>query len=117
MRRLRGAVVPSLTTPLRRLGSVINDFRKSSLGLEPLSLRSGPLILERLRIPTAFCWSPALIPKPKDWKSHIDVTGFMFHAASKTFEPDEDLRCFLDAGEPPVYIGCVRDLTLCVATG
>ncbi|KAL8283480.1 hypothetical protein RQP46_005583 [Phenoliferia psychrophenolica] len=87
------------------LSSIINGVRESSLGLKPLSLRSGVLILERLRIPTTFCWSPALIPKPKDWKSHIDVSGFLFHPSGSDYTPDAELVRFLDQGEPPVYIG------------
>jgi sterol 3beta-glucosyltransferase len=86
---------------------VINNFRKKSLGLKPLSLRSGPLILERLRIPTLFCWSNTLIPKPRDWAEHIDVTGFLF-LKYPSFQPPADLKAFLDAGSPPIYIGCAR---------
>lgn len=31
----------------------------------------GPLIAETLKIPFTYCWSPALVPKPKDWGPHI----------------------------------------------
>lgn len=84
---------------------MINSFRNSSLGLKPLSLRSGPLILERLRIPTSFCWSPTLIPKPQDWADHIDVTGFTFLESGPSFQPEAELQAFLDEGDAPIYIG------------
>ncbi|KAM0752550.1 UDP-Glycosyltransferase/glycogen phosphorylase [Meredithblackwellia eburnea MCA 4105] len=87
------------------LESVINKIREKRLSLPTLTIRSGPLILERLRIPTSFCWSPALIPKPKDWKKHIEVTGFLFHEAASTFVPTDELSRFLADGEQPVYIG------------
>ena len=49
--------------------------------------------------------SPALIPKPRDWGSHIDISGFFFLSLASSYVPDPDLVAFLDAGPPPVYIG------------
>jgi len=46
-----------------------------------------------------------LIPKPKDWGSHITISGFYFLSLASSFTPDPDLAAFLDAGPPPVYIG------------
>ncbi|KAL8656738.1 MAG: hypothetical protein Q9226_002572 [Calogaya cf. arnoldii] len=87
------------------LGDVINRFREKSLGLEPVSLMWAPGMASRLRIPYTYCWSPALIPKPRDWGSHISVSGFYFLSLAGSFEPDQQLLSFLDAGPPPVYIG------------
>ena len=41
------------------------------MDLEPVPESEGPLLLETLKIPFTYCWSPALVPKPKDWASHI----------------------------------------------
>lgn len=49
--------------------------------------------------------SPALIPKPSDWGDHINVTGFVFLDQTKDYKPPDELQKFLDAGDPPVYIG------------
>jgi len=87
------------------LGDVINRFREHSLHLEPISLMRAPGMLARLRIPYTYCWSPALIPKPKDWGNHISISGFYFLNLATNYTPDPDLKAFLDAGEPPVYIG------------
>ncbi|KAK4964135.1 hypothetical protein LTR66_012461 [Elasticomyces elasticus] len=87
------------------LGDVINRFRQKSLGLEPISLMWAPGMLSRLRIPYTYCWSPALIPKPKDWAKHISISGFYFLSLASNYTPDPDLKAFLDAGPPPVYIG------------
>lgn len=54
-----------------RLGSVINDFRTTRLGLEPLNVRSGPGIIDRLKVPWTYCFSPEIVPKPDDWQNHI----------------------------------------------
>lgn len=87
------------------LGDIINRFRQKSLNLEPISLMWAPGMIARLRIPQTYCWSPALIPKPKDWGNHISISGFYFLSLASNYTPDPDLKAFLDAGEPPVYIG------------
>ena len=50
-------------------------------------------------------WSPGLIPKPADWGPEIDIAGFVFLDLASSFKPPESLAKFLEAGEPPVYIG------------
>ncbi|KAF2155263.1 glycosyltransferase family 1 protein [Myriangium duriaei CBS 260.36] len=87
------------------LGDIINRFRQSTLGLEPISLIWAPNMLSRLRIPHTYCWSPALIPKPRDWGNNISISGFYFLSLASNYTPDADLKAFLDAGPPPVYIG------------
>ncbi|OCL12779.1 glycosyltransferase family 1 protein [Glonium stellatum] len=87
------------------LGDVINRFRKESLGLEPVSLMWAPGMLARLKIPYTYCWSPALIPKPKDWGHHISISGFYFLSLASNYHPDPELAAFLAAGPAPVYIG------------
>ena len=87
------------------LGDVINNFRQKSLGLEPISLMWAPGMLQRLKIPHTYCWSPALIPKPKDWGQKISISGFFFLNLASNYTPAPDLQAFLDTGPPPVYIG------------
>ena len=87
------------------LGDIINRFRQKSLGLEPISLMWAPQMFQRLRIPHTYCWSPALIEKPKDWGHHISISGFFFLDLASNYTPDPELKEFLDAGPPPVYIG------------
>ncbi|KAJ4342529.1 hypothetical protein N0V95_006930 [Ascochyta clinopodiicola] len=87
------------------LGDIINRFRAKCLGLDPVSLIWAPGMLQRLKVPHTYCWSPALIPKPKDWGAHISISGFYFLNLASGYSPPPDLQAFLDAGEPPVYIG------------
>ncbi|KAK5173896.1 uncharacterized protein LTR77_002577 [Saxophila tyrrhenica] len=86
------------------LGDIINRFRAKCLRLDPISLLAAPGMLQRLKIPHTYCWSPALIPKPKDWGPHISIAGFS-QLSSGNYIPASDLQAFLDAGPPPVYIG------------
>lgn len=53
-----------------RLGDIINRFRKS-IDLEEVAMFDGPFLTKTLKIPFTYCWSPALVPKPADWPSHI----------------------------------------------
>lgn len=65
----------------------------------------GYQLLPRLRIPYSYLWSQALIPKPPDWDSHIDITGFSFLPLGDSYTPPKDLTQFLEAGPTPIYIG------------
>ncbi|WPG99033.1 Hypothetical protein R9X50_00183800 [Acrodontium crateriforme] len=87
------------------VGDIINRFRGKCLGLDPIGQFSAPGMLQRLKIPHTYCWSPALIAKPKDWGSHISISGFYFLDSASNYTPAPDLQAFLDAGPPPVYIG------------
>ncbi|PBK83146.1 glycosyltransferase family 1 protein [Armillaria gallica] len=100
-----------LTYPLAEIltwqgmGDIINKLRTRTLGLAPLSLRSGSGALDTCKIPWTYCMSPALVPKPKDWKNHIDVVGFYFLDLATDYTPPDDLAAFLAAGDAPIYIG------------
>lgn len=85
------------------LSGVINKWRES-IDLEPVEMMDGPNLASTLQIPFTYCWSPALVPKPLDWPSHIDICGFFFRSAPN-YTPPPDLDAFLRAGPPPVYIG------------
>ncbi|CCO35088.1 Sterol 3-beta-glucosyltransferase [Rhizoctonia solani AG-1 IB] len=87
------------------LGRTINKFRMKRLGLEYLSTTSAVGMLERCAVPWTYCLSPALVPKPSDWMSHIDVVGFYFLDLASDYAPPANLIEFLKSGEPPVYIG------------
>ena len=87
------------------LGDIINRFRAKCLGLDPVSLIWAPGMLQQLKIPHTYCWSPALIPKPKDWGPHISISGFSFLDMATEYTAAPALQAFIDAGPTPVYIG------------
>ena len=87
------------------LGDIVNHLRQNTLGLETVSSLWAPGALYRMKVPYTYMWSPSLIPKPNDWGPEIDVSGFVFLEMADNFDPPKDLADFLDAGEPPVYIG------------
>lgn len=87
------------------MGDLVNRFRVNTLGLEPVSTLWAPGQLFRLKVPYTYLWSPGLIPKPADWGPEIDIAGFVFLDLASSFKPPESLTGFMEAGEPPVYIG------------
>ncbi|WVF67356.1 hypothetical protein IAT40_002111 [Kwoniella sp. CBS 6097] len=87
------------------LGQVINNFRLKVLGLDAVTSRTAPSLIDRLKVPWTYCWSESLVPKPKDWKENIDISGFYFYETNSGYEPDVNLLAFLKDGPPPVCIG------------
>jgi sterol 3beta-glucosyltransferase len=76
-----------------------------------LTGRSGPGVVDRLRVPYTYCWSPSVIPKPKDWRNTTDISGFYFLDGSTGYQPPAELDAFLRAGEAPIYIGFAASLS------
>lgn len=48
--------------------------------------------------------SPAVLPRPADWRPGLDVVGYWWPAGTQ-WEPPAELTAFLDAGPPPVFVG------------
>jgi sterol 3beta-glucosyltransferase len=52
----------------------ISAFRKHlQLPPYPQDTNDPAHALQNLRIPVSYLWSPSLLPKPKDWGSHVQV--------------------------------------------
>ncbi|KMS77438.1 UDP-glucose:sterol glucosyltransferase [Streptomyces viridochromogenes] len=49
-------------------------------------------------------YSSLVVPRPSDWPPHLEVTGYWWPYDGAAQLPDE-LREFLDAGPPPVFVG------------
>jgi sterol 3beta-glucosyltransferase len=80
----------------------VREFRQR-LGLSPRSaaghyraFRSTPLLS---------AYSPSVIPHPADWPDGVHVTGYFFLDDQADWQPSPQLSAFLEAGDPPVYIG------------
>ncbi len=80
----------------------VNDFRQR-LGLPTYTaaefyrtLRSTPMLS---------AYSPNIIPHPADWPDSVHITGYFFLDTPSDWQPSPELEAFLEAGDPPVYIG------------
>jgi sterol 3beta-glucosyltransferase len=80
----------------------VNEYRKS-LGLPTYSATSFYRVLRST--PMLGAYSPRLIPHPADWPDSAHVTGYFFLDTTADWQPSSELHTFLEAGDPPVYIG------------
>jgi sterol 3beta-glucosyltransferase len=55
--------------------------------------------------PVCHGFSPLVVPRPADWPSQVEVSGYWWPAWPEGWQPPRDLVDFLAAGPPPVYIG------------
>ena len=83
-------------------GPYVNRFRQSH-GLPSFTAASFYRILTAT--PLLGAYSPNVIPHPPDWARDVHVTGYFFPQTQTELSPPAELSEFLDAGEPPVYIG------------
>ncbi|ODO05507.1 hypothetical protein I350_04558 [Cryptococcus amylolentus CBS 6273] len=88
----------------RSLGPTLNTFRISSLGLPALQRADAPGLLDRLKVPFSYTWSPVLMGKPGDWKEHLDVTGFVLDKPEEGYRPRDELLYFVKGGRAPIYV-------------
>jgi sterol 3beta-glucosyltransferase len=89
-------LVGQLTRPYSAL---IRSWRGDTLALAP---RGKPPAAAR----TLYCYSPSLVPTPRDWPSDVVATGYWVRGRDGSAEPvDPALESFLAAGAPPVYVG------------
>lgn len=80
----------------------VNSFRRR-YGLTAYSaadfmhnLRSTPLL---------GAYSTQVVPRPSDWPNSAHITGYWLPDRSPGWQPAPELEAFLEAGEPPVYVG------------
>jgi len=82
----------------------INPWRRDSLGLAPLSTRGPMHEARREGRPVLACFSPSVVPRPRDWPRYVHVTGYWF-LDEPSWRPPAELAQFLASGPPPVYVG------------
>ena len=85
---------------------LINQCRKEVLDLHPKKAREY-WSLDSARNATAliYGYSSAVIPKPPDWSSNQQITGYWFLDTMKQYQPETALLDFLANGPPPIYVG------------
>jgi len=87
----------------RMFAGVVNELRRD-LGLPPTTPRAVRREQHEKRWPVMHGFSEHVVPRPKDWRSGLDVVGYWF-APTRDWEPPAELRDFLADGPPPVYFG------------
>ena len=68
----------------------VNTFRQKRLGLVPIRRgEHGWNLLNTNKVPFLKMWSKYLVPKPKDWGSHVQVAGFFLEPIENPAGPSQ----------------------------
>ena len=81
----------------------INRWRKTVLGLPATPFWGYFDALEQAKTPILNGFSEHIVTRPADWGKHIHITGYWFPEEPE-WQPPPELRRFIEAGEPPVYL-------------
>jgi sterol 3beta-glucosyltransferase len=87
-------------------GGLVNEFRQETLHLPKQPRSADDLHTTKGHlIPVLHSYSPCVAPEPKDWPENAIATGYWFLERLDEWQPPAHLQSFLEAGEPPVYVG------------
>lgn len=100
LNRLSGSVM--LQMIWQWYGPYVNEFRER-FGLVLLHSTDFHRILRST--PLLGAYSQTVIPHPLDWSDQVHITGYWFQTDLSEWYPSDELRSFLEKGEPPVYVG------------
>lgn len=78
---------------------------RTQLGLPRLSYPGTTRAQNDARWPVLHGYSPAVLPRPADWRPGLDVVGYWWPTTEPGWQPPPRLAEFLAAGPPPVFIG------------
>jgi sterol 3beta-glucosyltransferase len=82
----------------RPYAGLIRSWREEQLGI---AARGKPPAPAR----TLYCYSPSLVPTPRDWPPDAIATGYWLREGDGDEPVDPGLEAFVAAGAPPVYVG------------
>jgi hypothetical protein len=88
------------------VGSIYSDANRGlreQLGLPPASVRKAHRTRERQLWPVCHGFSPAVVPRPRDWRPGLSVVGYWWPYYQPQPLPPP-LAEFLAAGPPPVFV-------------
>lgn len=100
--RLSGAFAEAMTDAVYAQALAL---QRSTLGLPPVSLRQLRRRQRRLGWPILHGFSPAVLPRPRDWRPGLEAVGYWWPARSPAWRAPAEVVEFLAAGPPPVFIG------------
>ncbi|MFD8393247.1 glycosyltransferase [Streptomyces sp. NPDC059680] len=77
---------------------------RARLGLPPVRSGTARRARERRQWPVHHGFSPLVVPRPRDWRAGLTVSGYWWPYATEEQLPDE-VGKFIDAGPAPVFVG------------
>ncbi len=84
---------------------VVNEWRESQGMTRRGSFANDTIRRDGTPVPVLYSYSPHVVPVPNDWGAHVHATGYWFLDTASSYQPLADLLRFIEAGDPPVYVG------------
>ncbi|WGW13766.1 glycosyltransferase [Saxibacter everestensis] len=78
---------------------------RQALGLPKRARSASERIRRKANCPVLHGISPAIFPRPADWRSGLTMTGYWWPETEPGWQPPAVLLEFLADGPPPVFIG------------
>jgi sterol 3beta-glucosyltransferase len=87
------------------IGTLVNEAREN-LGLPPMPALKSPVAeIHRNRRPILLGWSRHVLPQDPSQEHRMPTTGYWFLDHEGDWSPPDELRRFVEAGDPPVALG------------
>jgi len=83
----------------------IRNFWKVKFGHSPAQFGSPFSRQITRRDPTVISYSKYVFSRPTGWPEHVHITGYWFLDEEPGWQPPQGLLDFLQAGNPPIYVG------------
>jgi UDP:flavonoid glycosyltransferase YjiC (YdhE family) len=93
----------SRAIPFARIAQRQVDRFRQKLGLGAQTWREELRAVRRM--PHLFGFSAHVLPRPRDWREHVHVTGFWFGGGGSDTRRSPELEAFVDRDAPAVAIG------------
>ena len=89
----------------RTVEPLVRELRREA-GLPPMPRLGGPIRgLHERHEPFLLGWSKHVLPEDPTQTDRLHTTGYWFLDHHKDWRPPEELRRFLESGEPPISLG------------
>ena len=82
-----------------------NKLRRELMGLDARIMGGVFTNTDGSALTTLYAYSSSVSPRPRDWPKTAIVTGYWNLGDSSGWEPSDEFKAFLSAGDAPVYIG------------
>lgn len=98
--RLAGRLAERVPTPYDPVGRRI----RAEFGLPPESRRAGQRRRDQAGVPVHHGISPVVLPRPREWPSHLTLDGFWVPRDPDDWTPPSSLIEFIEDGPTPIVV-------------
>jgi sterol 3beta-glucosyltransferase len=88
-----------------KASAALFDSFRTQLGLPFIAPSELYAQLEAEDWPIYHAFSPSVVPRPSDWRTGLEIIGYLWPERSARWQPPAELVDFLGSGPPPVFFG------------